>query len=211
MSQELVICLSAVAVNLLGMLVIYSAMSHALAGLAWRRRGAFAVIVLIALAQLFWIAPALWIVGRQGPSHTASYALWFGNWLVSAFSLILFWKSAARIPLALSDAARLDGLGGFGTWRQTVLPFVKRDLAVIAAFTVMATLLPFWGFINQPDASNIITVYERTMGLGEQVGMMVLASLVGALPLVGIFVFGTDRPSSLQTSPEKTARPITAA
>jgi ABC-type glycerol-3-phosphate transport system permease component len=211
MSHELVICLSAVAVNLVGMLVIYAAMSHALAILAWQRRGAFAVIALIALAQLFWIAPAVWIVGREGTGHAASYALWFGNWLVSGFSLILFWKSTGHIPLALNDAARLDGLGGIATWRQTVLPFIKRDLAVIAALTVMATLLPFWGFINQPDASKIVTIYERTTGLGEQVGTMVLASLVGALPLVAIFVFGTRPPYSRQASPEKTTPPISAA
>ena len=56
MSQELVTCLIAVAANLVGMLVIYSFLSHALANVAWRGLG---VIALIVVAQLFWIAPAL--------------------------------------------------------------------------------------------------------------------------------------------------------
>jgi predicted Na+-dependent transporter len=90
MSHELVICLIAVAVNLVGMLVIYSAMSHALARIAWHGRGIFAVVALIVVAQLFWIAPALWIVEARGANHAASYALWFGNWLVTGFSLVLF-------------------------------------------------------------------------------------------------------------------------
>src|ERR1700674_3771531 len=110
MSHQLATCLIAVAANLAGMLVIYSALSQAIARLAWRDRGVLGVVLLILFAQLFWIAPALAIVGDRS---SASYALWFGNWLVCGFSVVLFWKSATRIPLALDDAARLDGLGAF--------------------------------------------------------------------------------------------------
>ena len=187
MSDQLAICLSAVGANLAGMLVIYSAMSQAFARLAWRDRGALGVLVLIVLAQLFWIPPALAIVGDRSGGHAASYALWFGNWLVCGFSIVLFRNSTMRIPRALDDAAQLDGLGTFGRWRHVVFPFVRRDLVVIAVFTLMATLLPFWGFINQQDASNIITIYERTTGLGEHVEAMAVASLVGTLPLIAIF------------------------
>jgi ABC-type glycerol-3-phosphate transport system permease component len=194
MSDDLIVCFIAIAVNLAGMLVIYSAMSHAVARLAWHGRGTFVVAGLILVAQLFWIAPALWIVGTRGAGHAASYALWFGNWLVTGFGFVLFWKSVTRIPRALDDTARSDGLGALGRWRHTVLPFLKRDFALIAAFTVMATLLPFWGFINQPDASNIITIYERSTGLGEHVGTMVVASLIGAIPLIGIFFLAKRSP-----------------
>jgi ABC-type glycerol-3-phosphate transport system permease component len=187
MSHDLVICLIAVAANLAGMLLIYSALSQALARIVWHRAGIFTVVAPIVVAQLFWIAPALWIVEAQGTNHAAAYALWFGNWLVTGFSLVLFWKSAGRIPRALDDAARSDGLGALGRWRHTVFPFVRRDLAIIAVFTIMATLLPFWGFINQPDAGNIITIFDRAPGLAEHIGMMVAASLLGALPLIAIF------------------------
>jgi multiple sugar transport system permease protein len=184
MSHQLATCLIAVAANLAGMLVIYSALSQAIARLAWRDRGVLGVVLLILFAQFFWIAPALAIVGDRS---SASYALWFGNWLVCGFSVVLFWKSATRIPLALDDAARLDGLGAFDSWRHTILPFVRRDLAVVATFTVMATLLPFWSFIYLPEASNVVTIFERTASLGEHIGMMVAASLVSALPLIAIF------------------------
>ena len=157
MSHELLICLIAVAVNLAGMLVIYSGMSDAFARLAWRREGPLVPFAFIVVAQLFWIAPAIWIVESQGASGTGSYALWFGNWLVCGFSIVLFNKSAARIPLALNDTARMDGLSGLATWQRTVFPFVRRDLVVVALLTVMATLLPFWGVINQPDAGSVVT------------------------------------------------------
>ena len=62
MSHQLVICFVAIAANLAGMLVIYALLSHELVQVAWRRRGSFAVIALVVIAQLFWIAPALGIV-----------------------------------------------------------------------------------------------------------------------------------------------------
>ena len=188
MSEQLRICLIAVAVNLGGMLVIYSVMSHAFARFAWHRRSPLALVALIVVAQLFWIAPALGIVEPQGASRTGSYALWFGNWLVCGFGIVLFLKSAARIPVALNDNARMDGLGGVAAWRQTVLPFVRRDLLVVALLTVMATLLPFWGLINQPDAGNAVTIFEHGSTFAQHLTAMLLASLLGVVPLGLIFV-----------------------
>ena len=187
MSEQLMICLIAVAANLAGMLVIYSVLSHSLARVAWHDGGVFGAITSLVVAQLFWIAPALLIVGDRNGGHAAAYALWFGNWLVSGFSLVLFLRTASSIPVALKDAARMDGLSGLSGWRHTVLPFVKRDLVLIAVLTIMATLLPFWGFINLPEATNVITIFERSVSAGERIVAMTSASLVGALPLIGIF------------------------
>ena len=193
MSHQLVICLVAIAANLVGMLVIYALLSHALAKVAWGRGGSFVVIAFVVIAQLFWIAPALGIVEAQGGDHAGSYALWFGNWLVSGFSLVLFLKSAALIPGALNDAARMDGLGELGTWRHAVLPFVRRDLIILALLTVMATLLPFWGVINQPKAGDVITLYERSSTFAEHLFAMIAASLAGVIPLVVIFLAAKKR------------------
>ena len=143
--------------------------------------------------KLFWIAPALGIVEAQGGDRAGSYALWFGNWLVSGFSLVLFLKSAALIPVALDDAARMDGLGTLGTWRHTVLPFVRRDLIILALLSVMATLLPFWGVINQPKAGDVITLFERSSTFAEHLVAMIAASLVGVIPLVVIFLAAKKR------------------
>ena len=183
MSHELAICLIAVAVNLIGMLAIYSAMSCALA----RRGGSWAIVALIVVSQLFWIVPAVWIVEAQGASRAGSYALWLGNWLVAGFGIVVFSKSMAQIPTGLIDTARMDGLGGFAAWRRTVLPFISRDLVILGAFTVMATLLPFWGVINQPEAGQVITIFQRSSTLVEHLGWMVAGSLAGAIALIAIF------------------------
>jgi multiple sugar transport system permease protein len=192
MSQQLAVCLIAVAVNLAGMLLIYSAMSHLVARFAWSGHGILAIILLIVAAQLFWIGPALLIVVPRDADSASAYALWFGNWLVSGFGIVLLYQRAKCIPRSLDDSARMDGLGAFGTWRHAVFPFVRRDLGLIAFFTLIATLLPFWGLINQPDTANVIVLYQRISTPAEKIGMMLACSLVGALIVIAIF-FVTKR------------------
>jgi ABC-type glycerol-3-phosphate transport system permease component len=197
MSQELVTCLIAGAVNLLGMLVIYSLLSHALARLAWHRRGTVIAIVLIAAAQVFWMAPVLGIVAPRLGEHAGAYALWFGNWLVCGFSLVVLGRSAAQIPIALIDAARIDGLSGFAIWRQAVLPFVRRDLFILAAFTLMATLVAFWGCLTLPEAGNSIVLFQRFVSPSSRLAFMAALSILGAIPLIAIFLVegrGLSRP-----------------
>jgi len=182
MSQQLVTCLIAVAVNLVGIMVIYAALSHAVV-----RHRTPVVIALIVISQLFWIVPALAIVEAQKASDAGSYALWLGNWLVCGFSLVIFAKSATCIPVSLADTARMDGLGGFATWRQTVLPFVTRDLLIVAVFTVMATLLPFWGCLTLPEAGNSIVLFQRFLSPSGRIAFMAAISIAGCVPLLAIF------------------------
>jgi ABC-type glycerol-3-phosphate transport system permease component len=196
MSEQLTLCLIAIASNLVAMVVIYSVMAHLLAGLAWRDRGMAGVILLIVVAQLFWIAPAFLILGARDPDNAATcYALWFGNWVVCAFAIILLGRTAKSIPRQLEDSARLDGLGAFATWRRVIFPFVGRDLGLLALFTVMATLLPFWAFINLPDADRSIVLFQRFFSLQGRIALMTGGSLIGALPLLAIFFLEKRAPS----------------
>jgi ABC-type glycerol-3-phosphate transport system permease component len=186
MSPQLVTCLIAVAANLIGMMIIYTALSNALA-----RRRSLAAAALLLISQLFWIVPALWVVDTHWTPHGGAYALWFGNWLVCGFSLVIFQK--AQIPVSLTDAARMDGLGTFAAWRQTVLPFVGRDLLIVAVFTVMATLLPFWSYVTLPEAGNQIVLFERFLSPSGRVTFMAAMSLAGGIPLFAIFFFAKGR------------------
>jgi ABC-type glycerol-3-phosphate transport system permease component len=171
------------------MIVIYSVMAHAVARLRWRGRGVFGVVAIIIVAQLFWIAPAWLIVEGRDPDDAAFYALWFGNWLVTGFSLILLWQAALRIPRGLGDSARVDGLGMFGIWWHIVFPFARPDLLLLAIFIVMATLFPFLGFLTSPDAAHWIVRYHPVLPPVERILTMAAGSLAGALPLIAIFFF----------------------
>jgi ABC-type glycerol-3-phosphate transport system permease component len=193
MSQQLAVCLIAVAVNLAGMFLIFAVMAHSLACLGWRGRGIFAVIAMIVISQLFWTAPALLIVTPRDAESVSPYALWFGNWLVSGFGIVLLCQRAKSIPRSLEDSVRLDGLGAFATWRHVILPFLRRDLGLTAFFTLIATLLPFWGLINQLDTANGIVLYQRVSTPAERIGMMLACSLVGALIVIATFLITRRR------------------
>ena len=186
--------LIAIAVNLAGMLLIYSWMAFALTRWRWNNRGLIAVLVTIVIAGQFWIGPAMFLFGRSETDATA-YAIWFGNWLVAGFGVALFSQAALRIPNGLHDSARLDGCGWFATYRHVVFPFVGRELAIVLVLTVMATsihwLTPHVDFapgLRPPPWFALPKQLLAATRPMEAVGLMVLASLVMTLPGIAIFL-----------------------
>ena len=51
----------------------------------------------------------------------------------------------------------------------------------------MATLLPFWAFINLPEADRSIVLFQRFFSLQGRIAVMMAGSLIGALPVIAIF------------------------
>jgi len=140
--------LIALAINLVGMLLIYSLMANALTRFYWHGRGPMSVLGTIILAGLFWIVPAF--LSNLRDLDSAPYPLWFGNWLSSGFSVVILCQSVRWIPRELEDSARLDGCGWFGLHRHVVLPLVRRELGLIALLTVMATSPVLWPPLTTP-------------------------------------------------------------
>lgn len=200
MSEALQSSLMIVAANLAGMVSIYSLMAFALARLGWHGRGMAGVLATIFSAQVFWIAPALLIVGPNSADLFAAWAIWFGNWLVSGFSVVVLWQTVRRIPRQMEDSSRLDGCGSFGTFRHVILPFVRRELGLIAILTLMATWLPFWAILTTPEAGDSIIVFQRIASPATRIGMMFVASVAGILPVLILFFFARRRHLSLPTS-----------
>jgi multiple sugar transport system permease protein len=182
------------AINLVGMLVIYSLMANALTRFYWHGRGTMTVLGTIILAGLFWIVPSLALA--LGDLPVPARALWFGNWLVSGFSVGILCQSVRLIPLELGDSARLDGCGWLGTYRHIVLPLVRRELGLIALLTLMATSILFWAAaFTTPETQAappwlhllLPTGGEHRPGLTRTLLTMTGGSLVLTLPVLVIF------------------------
>ena len=109
MSQDLVVCLLAVTANFVGMLILYAWMAQALTRLACRGLGTFGVIAILVVTQLFWLVPAWLIVLPRDAEGASSYALWFGNWLVAGFGIVLLSSTAKTISRSLEDSAASPG------------------------------------------------------------------------------------------------------
>jgi multiple sugar transport system permease protein len=191
--------LIAIALNLAGMLLIYSWMAFALARWRWKAGGLIAIFASIVIAGQFWIVPAMLLFGRSEMDATA-YAIWFGNWLVAGFGVVLFSQAARRIPSGLHDSARLDGCGWFATYRHVVFPFVSRELAIILVLTVMATsvhcLTPYHNFHGGIAPPPWFALPGQLLAASKPmaaVGVMNLASFVMTLPVIAIFLLAKRR------------------
>jgi multiple sugar transport system permease protein len=198
--------LIALAMNLVGMLLIYSLMASALTRFYWRGRGTMSVFGTIIAAGLFWILPAF--LSNLRDLDYAPYPLWFGNWLASGFSVVILCQSVRWIPRGLEDSARLDGCGWFGVYRQIVLPLVRRELGLIVLLTVMATSPVFWppltiplGFL--PPWLHLLLPFKGEHGLSTSTVylMMTAGSVVMTLPVILIFFLSKrwfPRPAKLE-------------
>lgn len=183
--------LLALTVNLAGMLIIYSLMAFALVRLSWHRRGIVAVLVTIVAAGQFWNVSALLVI-HSSSAGPATYSLWFCNWLVSAFAIVVFCLTAERIPRQLEDAARLDGCGWFGIYWHILLPLMKRELGIIAFLTIIASSVHFLTPIATVDGRIIIPPPPDEMAKlpleSSDILMAIAFSLLVTLPIIAIFL-----------------------
>jgi multiple sugar transport system permease protein len=189
-------------VNLAGTSVIYSLMAFGLVRLSWRRRGTISVLLMIIIAGLSWSAPSILALNLDAKNANAlSYSLWFGNWLVSGFSVVILCQTVKGIPRQLEDSARLDGCGWFGIYWHIVLPLVKRELGLIAFLTAIGTSALCWSAVSVPGGphqlfppwfawlSPISLEGESSSSLVRFIGEIIAGSIVVTLPVMLIFLF----------------------
>lgn len=167
-------------INLAAMFLGCSFLAHTIAQLHWRRRGTSSVMLLIGLCGQIWMVPqAINFFGFK--STELLYSLWFGNWIVLGFAVMLLCLTIRGSSRDLSDAALLDGAGRFTAFRHVVWPTIKSALIALAFLLVMATWTEF--------ASPLVGI-EIIGALGaDKFPALVLGSFVATLPVLAIFVW----------------------
>lgn len=197
--------LIAVAINLVGMLLVYSLMANAITRYYWHARGTMGVLGTIIIAGLLWIVPPFLLFYEL---HSAVHALWLGNWLVSGSSVVILCQSVRWIPRELEDSARLDGCGWIGTYRHVVLPLVRRELGLIAFLTLMATSILFWVAFTSPGIHIVPPWFYLMLPIEAEHGPGVIrllltitaGSVIMTLPVMVIFFLSKSwfpRPAKL--------------
>ena len=190
-------------INLLVVLLCACFLAHACARMHWRQS-----FGLVAVALLLW--GAAWLIPQAISAfyfHDARplFRLWFANWLVGGFAAVLLARMMGRLPRAFEDAARLDGLGAFGTFRHVVFPYAKSIIVVIAVFTVMGTWMEFLRPVLG-DGTTESTLLGRDVDprSASGIGMLAAWSVLTVLPVIAIAFFarGSTRaePAALHAS-----------
>lgn len=114
--------------------------------------------------------------------------------LFSAFAAFLFRQYFLNFPKELEEAARIDGLGYFGTFWRIVIPNSAPFIAALAAITFIGNWNAFlWplvingseqsGWTVQIALSTFITA--QTINIHE----LFMAAAIAMLPLILIFAF----------------------
>lgn len=120
------------------------------------------------------------------------------NFFANAYNVFLMRQFISRIPTELDEAAQLDGLGYFGTFRKIVLPLMKPVLVAVAIFTFTFN----WGYFFGP-LIYINSVDKMPLALGIQVlsatssgaqtppwNMVMVSAIILILPMVIVYYFG---------------------
>lgn len=143
----------------------------------------------VTMVPLFILFKTLGWVGSFKPLVVPTF---FG----SAFNIFLLRQFFMGIPVALSEAAYMDGASEFTIFWRIILPLSKPALATVALFQFIYAWNDFLGPLIYLNDQSLYTV---SLGLqtyvssyGTQWGLLMAASTIATLPIVLLF-FLTQR------------------
>jgi len=184
--------LIAVSVTLFN-LIFNSMAGYALARLQFRGRQMwfFLILAVLAVPTQVTIIPTFLILKTIGWLN--SYQGMIVPSMINATFIFMMRQFFVNFPRELEEAAQLDGLSRFGTFRQIVLPLAKPALAAQAIFVFMGS----WNNFLMP----VVILFDPEMftlplGLNSFKGQYIsywnyimAASMVFTLPVLAIYAF----------------------
>jgi multiple sugar transport system permease protein len=127
------------AVVVIAGLVVNSMAGYAFARLEWVGRDkVFLLIVLLVIVPFESVAIPLMSL-MQGQRDTLLVQMI--PFIANAFSVFLFYTFFLNLPKSIEEAARIDGLGSWGTYVRIVVPNAKPVFATVAILTFLSS----WG------------------------------------------------------------------
>lgn len=178
----------------LGAVLSSSIVAFALSRLRWPGRSLVFMMVLgtMMLPSVVTLVPTFIIMKNLGWLNTYLPLIvpsWFG---ANAFYIFLMRQFMLGIPLALDEAARIDGASSFRSYSQIVLPLSK---SVIAAVVIFAFLDRYNDLLGPAMYLTTEQKYTLSIGLhalsgtyGNYWPYVMAASTLMTLPIVVIFV-----------------------
>ncbi|CAN3985566.1 carbohydrate ABC transporter permease [Kitasatospora purpeofusca] len=160
-----------------------------------RFRGRKLFLLLVLVTQMF--QPTALLVGLYREFHqldmlnsvwtlilcNAAFNLAFAIWILTAY--------IGSIPVALEEAAMLDGLGRFGTLRKVVLPLAMPGIVTAVVFTFISAWNEFVMGLTLTTRSDS---QPLTVGINSFVGnytvqwnFLFAGSVIAILPVVVLF------------------------
>ncbi|MGN7191634.1 MULTISPECIES: carbohydrate ABC transporter permease [unclassified Curtobacterium] len=132
-------------VVVVGGLVVNAMAGYSFARLQWKGKNAvFLLVVLLVIVPFESVAvPLLYLLNGQRDTLAVQMIPFIAN----AFSIFLFYTFFLNLPKSVEEAARLDGLGAFGTFVRVVVPNARPVFATVAILTFLSS----WGSYLWPS------------------------------------------------------------
>lgn len=155
------------ALIVVGGLVVNSMAAYSLARLDWRGSGGvLLVVVALVIVPFESVAvPLLYLL--QGQRNTLLIQV--VPFVANAFSIYLFYTFFLSLPKSVEEAARMDGLGAFGTFRRIVVPNSRPVFATVTILTFMSSWGQFlWPLLTVSDPAVRPLPLELSVFSGQQ-------------------------------------------
>ena len=109
-------------------------------------------------------------------------------------AVFIFKKFFDGIPIEMEQAATVDGAGWLTAYARIILPLVRPTIAAVSIFTFVWTWNNFlWPFLaaTSPTMMTIpVGIGTVVSGVGIVNALQMASAVLGALPLVLVFLFG---------------------
>ncbi|MCP2164400.1 multiple sugar transport system permease protein [Goodfellowiella coeruleoviolacea] len=176
----------------LGQLFFCSLAGYGLARIPYRHANKvfYAVVATLMIPAAVTFVPSFVVVSTLGWLSDLRGLVIPG--LFSGFTTFLFRQYFLNFPRELEEAARIDGLGHWGTYWRVVVPNSLNFFAALAVISFIGSWNAFlWPLvIAQDESSWTIQVALSTFLTAQRINVheLFLAALVSILPLVLVFV-----------------------
>lgn len=182
------------ALAILGTLLSSSLVAYSFARLRWPGRDSLFLVLLgtMMLPGAVTMIPVYLVFRALGWIDTLR-PLWVPAFFGGAFSVFLLRQFFLTIPTDLEDAAKIDGCGYFGIYRQIMLPLIKPALATLTIMTFMGTWNEFMRpliYINSPEKMPLAYALQLFQAAhSAEYALLMAASTLVMLPVLIVFFF----------------------
>ncbi len=157
----------------------------------WSNVVLYSVVATLLIPAAVTFVPSFVLVSTLGWVSTLRGLIIPG--LFQAFATFLFRQYFLGFPKEIEDAARIDGLGYFGTFWRVVMPNSLGFVAAIGTITFIGSWNAFlWPLVIGQDQSSWTVQIALSTFLTQQTSnlhQLFIAAVISILPLVVMFVF----------------------
>ena len=158
------------------------------------RKYLFYFVLATTMVPFLTLLIPLYIVMRELNLLNTLWGVWVPS-IFSSFGIFLSRQFVYGIPLDLYDAAKIDGSGDFGIYRNIIVPLTKPLLSVLAIFTFLGTFNAYlWPLVVLNDENKmvlplILSRMATRFGGTDYQAVMAGSVLVSLPPLIVFLIF----------------------